>query len=224
MTSWFVICWFPGDTREASGVCALLVIWTFWCVFGGRQGTIHCSIGKFHSLVGGVRILPPVSPSLWYRGCCKSVKLTLSYSQVLQWLAAFSRSWALRSNACENLQFDFFTQTENARLFYALWSFSLLSFQAWCSLFTVHWLVFQSCTGQLFSLCLCSPTAILPFVIPCPVCMEQTPSSPSVSSYHGQDDWCNEALFFFGKHTAEDNLLEDILKTCGRMVNYLIIQ
>lgn len=29
---WFVICWFPGDTREASGVCALLVIQTFWYV------------------------------------------------------------------------------------------------------------------------------------------------------------------------------------------------
>lgn len=38
--------------RSIRGLCTAGHLDLLMCVFGGRQGTIHCSIGKFHSLVG----------------------------------------------------------------------------------------------------------------------------------------------------------------------------
>ena len=66
----------------------MLLIWTFWSVCAeGRQG-VSTPSANWVSL-RGVGVLPPVSPSCWYRDCCKSTRLQpVDRGESARWLAA----------------------------------------------------------------------------------------------------------------------------------------
>lgn len=162
-TSWFVICWFPGDTREASGVCALLVIQTSWYVcLVEKQDTILYSLGKLQFLVGG-----------------SGFSLLTLFQQEFTWQWLWKPSvWCLYID-------------RKCQIFLCTMDFFIAELPGFCVV-CLFWTSWSFSLAQVSYFSLCSPAAVLPFIILCPLYVEQTPSSPPVSSHNVQDDWCNE--------------------------------